>query len=114
MDPHALASHPFVCARHGLHQHRLGRPHDRVRRQVAGGGRGRQVHERAQYHRPGLILGVDGRGLLSIGDLEQAEIRPIGILAHELGIHGHEVGPGEPFAEIFEGLGIGNQWVDSH
>ena len=61
-----------------------------------------------------LGLRVDRRGFLAIGDLEQAQVRPISILAHEFGIDRYEIGASEPFAELFERLGIGNQWVDAH
>ena len=48
-----------------------------------------------------------------IGDLEQAQVGPIGVLAHELGVDRDEVGLREPFAQLFEGLGVGNQsgWI---
>ena len=74
------------------------------------------VHE--QVEQGGKIdpvrLGVDRRGLLAIGHLEQADVRPVGILAHELGIDRDEVGSGEAFTEFFEGLGVGDQSVDMH
>ena len=61
-----------------------------------------------------LRLGVDRRRLLAVGDLEQAQVRPIGVLAHELGVDRDEVRPGEPFAELFEGLGVGDEGMDVH
>jgi hypothetical protein len=59
-----------------------------------------------------LRLGIDRRRLLAVGDLEQAQVRPIGVLAHELGVDRDEVRSRQPFAQLFEGLGVGNQgWM---
>ena len=35
-------------------------------------------------------LGVDGGGLVDVADLDQAQVRPIGVLAHEFGVDGDE------------------------
>ena len=71
-----------------------------------------QVHQGGEVDP--LRLGIDRRRLLAIGDLDQAQLRPIGVLAHELGVDRDEVRPGEPFAELFEGLGIADQGMDTH
>ena len=46
-----------------------------------------QVEQRLQVD---VGLGVDRRGLVGARDLDQAQVGPIGILAHELGVHGDE------------------------
>ena len=71
-----------------------------------------QVEQRRQVDPLGL--GIDRRRLLAVRDLDQAQIGPIGVLAHELGVDRDEVGSGEPFAELFQGLGIGNERMDTH
>jgi len=35
-------------------------------------------------------LGIDRGRFLGAGDLDQAQVGPIGVLAHELGVHGDE------------------------
>ena len=43
-----------------------------------------------------IRLGVDRGGFLNARDLDQAQVGPIGVLAHELGVHGDERLAGEP------------------
>ena len=61
-----------------------------------------------------LGLGIDRRGFLGARDLDQAEIRPIGVLAHELGVHGDEGLGGETVDESLEVVRLGNQRMDTH
>ena len=44
-------------------------------------------------------FGIDRGGFIGAGDLDQAEVRPIGVLAHELGVHGDERLLGEALDE---------------
>ena len=71
-----------------------------------------QVEQRLQVDAVGL--GVDRRGFLAARDLDQAEVRPIGILAHELGVHGDEGLLREAVDEGLEVVGLGNQGMDTH
>ena len=48
-----------------------------------------QVEQRRQVD--ALGLGIDRRGFLVVGDLDQAQIGPIGVFAHELGVDRDEV-----------------------
>ena len=73
---------------------------------------GEQVEQRAQID--SRCLGIDGRGLFQIADLYQAQLGPIGVLAHELGINRDKVGLGQTRAQPREGIGVGNQWVNLH
>ena len=43
--------------------------------------------------------GVDGRGLVGAGDLHQAELGIVGLVAHELGVHGDVLGLGQALAQ---------------
>jgi hypothetical protein len=61
-----------------------------------------------------LGLGVDRGRFLLVADLDQAEVGPIGVLAHELGVDGDEVGLGKPFAQGLKRFGIGDQRMDVH
>ena len=56
-----------------------------------------QVEQRRHVESRGL--GVDRRSFLPVGDLEKAQLRPIGVLAHELGVHGDEVRLGQSRAQ---------------
>ena len=58
---------------------------------------GQQLAERVQVDARGL--GVDHRDLVVAGKLHDAELRPVGALAHELGIDGDELLRREPAAE---------------
>ena len=57
---------------------------------------------------------INRGGLLVIGDLDEAQFRPIGVLAHELGVDADEIGVGKPRADVGEGLGGGDQLVYLH
>ena len=57
---------------------------------------------------------VDRRRLVLIGDLDQAEFRPEGVLAHELGVDADEIGLRHSGAEIGEGGTVGDQGMDMH
>src|SRR6476620_9296530 len=59
-------------------------------------------------------LGIDRSGLIRACDLNQAKVRPISVLAHELGVHGDERLAGEAVDECLEVVGLGNQWMDTH
>ena len=60
-----------------------------------------------------IRLGVDRRGLLRACDLDQAEVGPVGILAHELGVHGDEWMAGDAVDEGLQVVGFGNQWMNT-
>ena len=53
-------------------------------------------------------LGIDRRGLFRVGDLDQAEFGPIGILSHEFCVDAYEGSIGEARAQIGEGGAVGN------
>ena len=59
-------------------------------------------------------LGVDRRSFLGTRDLDQAEVGPIGVFAHELGVHGDERLLRKAVDEGFELGGLGNQGMDLH
>ena len=54
------------------------------------------------------------RGLVGARDLDEAEVRPIGILAHELGVHGDKGLLGKALNEGNQVFGPGDQWMNSH
>ena len=60
-------------------------------------------------------LRIDHRDLVFAGKLHDAELRPVGALAHEFGIDGDELFRREPVAEGLEGFGGGDQgrWRES-
>ena len=57
---------------------------------------------------------IDRGGFFRIADLHEAQFRPIGVLAHELGIDADEISFGKSLAQIGERLRIGNQIVYFH
>ena len=61
-----------------------------------------------------LGLWIDRGGLVPARDLEQAQVRPVGVLAHEFGIDRDEIGAGETLAQLFERLGVGDEGMDVH
>ncbi len=65
-----------------------------------------QVVERLEVEPGGQR--VDGDRLLGPGDLDQAENRPIGLVAHELGVHGDELRRFLPPAEGGELCAVGD------
>ena len=71
-----------------------------------------QVEERREIQT--ICLGIDGRGFFRIGDLHQAQVRPIGILAHEFGVDCDEVGLGEALAQLQQRVAVGDQRMDMH
>ncbi len=71
-----------------------------------------QVEQRLQVDALGLR--IDRRRLLGARDLDQAQVRPIGVLAHELGVHGDEGVGGEAVDESLEVVGLGNQRMNMH
>ena len=70
-----------------------------------------QVEQRLQVD---VGLGIDRRGLVDARDLDQAQVGPIGILAHELGVHGDEWMFGEAVDEGLEVVRLGNQRMNMH
>ena len=52
---------------------------------------------------------IDGHGFLGPGDLHQAELRPIGLVAHELGVDGDELMPALAAAELGQCGGLGDE-----
>jgi len=73
---------------------------------------GQQVHQRGEVD----ILGerVDRGGLVLVGDLDQAQDRPIGAFAHELGIDRDERGLRQAFAQLGQRARIGDERVYFH
>jgi hypothetical protein len=69
------------------------------------------VHEQLEQRREVEILGlgIDRRGFGGGGDLDQAQVRPIAVLAHELGIDRDERLAGETAAQVGERVGGGDQ-----
>ena len=61
-----------------------------------------------------IRLGIDRSRFVAARHLDQAQVRPIGILAHELGVHGDEGVLGETLDEFGEVAGLGDQRVDFH
>ena len=59
-------------------------------------------------------LRVDRRRFLTAGNLNQAEVGPVGIFAHELRVHGDEGLCREAVDESFEVVGLRNQRMDTH
>ena len=59
-------------------------------------------------------LGSIAAASSAAGDLDQAQVRPIGVLAHELGVHGDEGLLGEALDEGDEIVGLGDQWMNIH
>jgi len=57
---------------------------------------------------------VDRGRFLAIGNLDEAEDRPIGILAHELGIDGDKIRGRETRADIGDVLIVRQQFMDKH
>ena len=59
-------------------------------------------------------FGIDGSGFLGARDLDQAKVGPIGVLAHELRVHGDKRLLGEAVDERFEVVRPGDQGMDTH
>ena len=59
-------------------------------------------------------LGIDRCRLVGRGDLEEAELRPIAVLAHELGIDGDEVVGGEALDQCGKARTVGDQGMNVH
>ena len=70
-----------------------------------------QVEQRLEVD---IRLGIDRRRFVGARDLDQAEVGPIGVLAHELGVHGDEGLLGEAVDEGLEVVRLGNQGMDTH
>ncbi len=68
---------------------------------------GQQVEEGREVDAGGER--VNGRGVIGPCHLDHAELRPIGPLAHELGVDGDEVGLGDAGAKRRKLVGVGNQ-----
>src|SRR5260370_36112080 len=59
-------------------------------------------------------LGIDRGGVGAARPLDQAQVGPIGMPAHELGVHGDEWLLGKPADEGLQIAGLVNQGMDSH
>ena len=74
---------------------------------------GQNLEERAEIDP--WRQGIDSMRLLGVGDLNQAELRPIGPLPHEFGVDGDVGGIRETLAEISQRRQIGNaEFITSH
>ena len=74
------------------------------------------VHEQVEQ-RLKIELGclrIDRGRFFGVGDLDQAEFRPVRVLPHELGIDAHERGVGETGAQIGESGAVGDERVNVH
>jgi hypothetical protein len=74
------------------------------------------VDQQVEQRRHVDVLGqrVDRRRFSTIGDLDQAQFGPIGVLAHEFGVNAHEVCLGEPGTEVRKRCGRRNQRMYFH
>ena len=70
-----------------------------------------QVEERREVD---VRLRIDRRRFLGARNLDEAEVRPIGILAHELSVHGDEGLLGKALDEGNQVFGPGDQWMNLH
>ena len=70
-------------------------------------GVGHQFVERRQIDPLGQ--GVDGGGVVRPRDLGQAELGPVGALAHEFGVDRHELGFRQRLAELSKFVGLGDE-----
>src|SRR4051794_2911437 len=70
-----------------------------------------QIEERLEID---VGLGIDPRSFFAACNLDQAEVRPIAILAHELSVHGDERLAGKTVDECPEVVGLSNQRMDTH
>ena len=70
-----------------------------------------QLEDRGQID---VRLRVDRRRFLAARDLQQAQDRPVGVLAHELGVDGDERLLREPVDQLCEFVGVGDERVNSH
>ena len=61
-----------------------------------------------------LSLRVDRRSLFRACHLDQAEVRPVGILAHELRVHGDKGLGGKAVDKSLEVARLRNQRMDAH
>jgi len=68
---------------------------------------GHQLEERRELHP--RRQRIDRHRLLRPAELDEAELRPIGLVAHELGVHGDEGRPGLAAAESGKCGGVGDQ-----
>jgi hypothetical protein len=59
-------------------------------------------------------FGIDRGRFLLVADLNEAQIRPIGVLAHELRVHGDKGMLGEALAQGLERVGVGDQRMNVH
>ena len=57
---------------------------------------------------------INRGSFLPVRDLHKAELRPIGVLAHEFGINRDEIAPRQPSAELGKGRGVGDERQDAH
>ena len=71
-------------------------------------GIGHQLVERGEVDAFGQR--VDRRGVLGARHLGQAELGPVGALAHELGVDGDELGVGQGLAEGRQVVGRGDEF----
>ena len=74
--------------------------------------RDEQVEQGLEVEAVGLR--VDRRRFLRAGDLDQADVGPIGVLAHELGVHGDKRVFREAVDQGLEVVRPGNQGVNTH
>ncbi len=73
---------------------------------------GQQVQQRG--HVEAVCQRIDGGCLVLIADLDQAQQRVVGVLAHEFGVDAHEIVLGQPIAKCGQLFGFGNQGMDLH
>src|SRR3546814_7809246 len=71
-----------------------------------------QIEQRLQVQAGGL--GVYRSRLFGRGDLDQAQVGPIGVLAHEFRVDGNEIDRRKAGTELFKGSGVDDQRVKVH
>src|SRR3546814_13064058 len=71
-----------------------------------------QIEQRLQVQAGGL--GVYRSRLFGRGDLDQAQVGPIGVLAHELRVDGNEIDRRKEGTKLLKGSGVADQRVKVH
>ena len=70
-----------------------------------------QVEQGAEVE---VCLGIDRGRFVGSRDLDQAEVRPIGVFAHELRVDSDERVRGHPLDQLGEVVGFGDERVNLH
>ena len=60
------------------------------------------------------VLDLEDLDLLVVGDLDQAQFRPVAVLTHELGVHADMVMGFQAITKLCKRLGVGDKRVNLH